>query len=357
MMMFSVSDPRALHSTPSPVTLAPAVTSGGHVKRPMNAFMVWSRGQRRQMAHDNPKMHNSEISKRLGVEWKLLSDDEKRPFIDEAKRLRSLHMTEHPDYKYRPRRRPRSLTTGFKNKDKALAVEAATAAAALSIPGLAGTQSFSHLGCFAGPYSGAYQSSIDPRFGVLMTSSLMEKVLPATSGPPPFPPPPPPPRAFLARCSGLGSTPVLDYSRGFLARWNEAQATVAAFHHARRTRELAAMAAAAAAHIANEASYFPYAAAAAAAAASFQTSPSSYVSSSTSSKLSNQYMMPCYPPSYLTTSSSPSSSSASSPCSATSPPQNLHHTIAYLPAAALLLKSDDSRYASHIAAAATNHHL
>lgn len=39
------------------------------------------------MAQDNPKMHNSEISKRLGADWKTLTEVEKRPFIDEGNYL------------------------------------------------------------------------------------------------------------------------------------------------------------------------------------------------------------------------------------------------------------------------------
>ena len=71
----------------------------------MNAFMVWSQIERRKICEIQPDMHNAEISKKLGRRWKLLNDHERQPFIDEAERLRQLHMQEYPDYKYRPRKK------------------------------------------------------------------------------------------------------------------------------------------------------------------------------------------------------------------------------------------------------------
>lgn len=93
--------------------LAPKMTSTtpttpkecGHIKRPMNAFMVWSRAQRKAISQESPRLHNSEISKILGVRWKALSDEDKAPYVEEAKKLQQQHSRDNPGYKYKPRRR------------------------------------------------------------------------------------------------------------------------------------------------------------------------------------------------------------------------------------------------------------
>ncbi len=78
-----------------------------HIKRPMNAFMVWAQAARRNLAKTHPALHNAQLSKTLGNLWHKLSEDEKIPFIEEANRLRDEHKQVHPEYKYQPKRRPK----------------------------------------------------------------------------------------------------------------------------------------------------------------------------------------------------------------------------------------------------------
>ncbi|KAJ0001373.1 hypothetical protein NQD34_006393 [Periophthalmus magnuspinnatus] len=101
---------------PMPVRGNGSMKNKPHVKRPMNAFMVWAQAARRKLADQYPHLHNAELSKTLGKLWRLLSESEKRPFVDEAERLRVQHKKDHPDYKYQPRRR-KNLKPGQSDSD------------------------------------------------------------------------------------------------------------------------------------------------------------------------------------------------------------------------------------------------
>ena len=60
------------------------------VKQTMNPFWIWARSRRRKVVQENLGMKISEISIRLGEEWNLLSEAEKRPFIEEVHRLKAV---------------------------------------------------------------------------------------------------------------------------------------------------------------------------------------------------------------------------------------------------------------------------
>ena len=79
------------------------------IKRPMNSFMAWSSLERKRLAEREPHLHGTELSKQLGEMWKAMNEEEKKPFREEAVRLKAKLLEEHPDYKYRPRRRKKDL--------------------------------------------------------------------------------------------------------------------------------------------------------------------------------------------------------------------------------------------------------
>lgn len=136
-----------------------------HIKRPMNAFMVWSKQRRKELAQEHPRMHNSELSKRLGTEWKNLSDAEKRPYIDDAKRIREQHMVDHPGYRYRPRRKPKNM---FKKVSSAYSMPNISGGASSNAAGYAAGQPLQIVTLHQQPAG----SSISPHSTGLMPSTL-----------------------------------------------------------------------------------------------------------------------------------------------------------------------------------------
>ncbi|KAI8517544.1 Transcription factor SOX-4 [Branchiostoma belcheri] len=94
------------HSKNNPMMSASA---GTHIKRPMNAFLIWSTPERRYINKLIPELKNSDVSKYLGRRWGTLTEEQKRPFFERARNLKQVHMAKYPHYRYQPREVLRQL--------------------------------------------------------------------------------------------------------------------------------------------------------------------------------------------------------------------------------------------------------
>ncbi|XP_060781814.1 transcription factor 7-like [Neoarius graeffei] len=79
----------------------------GYIKKPMNAFLVWSRVHRPILSRANPYASSAEISMQLGIEWMKLTEEQKIPYYAESWRLRLKHRQKFPDWVYKPYPRKR----------------------------------------------------------------------------------------------------------------------------------------------------------------------------------------------------------------------------------------------------------
>ena len=90
----------------------------GHIPRPRNAFILFRCDfvvQRKIPASVEPDHRN--ISRIVGRIWKAMSDEDRRPWVDEAKKEREEHKRRYPRYRYSPTSASSAVaTTALKEK-------------------------------------------------------------------------------------------------------------------------------------------------------------------------------------------------------------------------------------------------
>lgn len=79
-----------------------------HIRRPMNAFMLFSKIHRGEVHKMNPKQDNRSVSKILGEWWNDLEPENKKKFTKAAAQLKEAHFKAHPDWKWSNKERRRS---------------------------------------------------------------------------------------------------------------------------------------------------------------------------------------------------------------------------------------------------------
>ncbi|XP_071650429.1 uncharacterized protein Cic isoform X3 [Temnothorax longispinosus] len=87
------------------------------IRRPMNAFMIFSKRHRAVVHQRHPNQDNRTVSKILGEWWYALGPEEKQKYHELASEVKEAHFKAHPDWKWCSKDRRKSSTTSFKGSE------------------------------------------------------------------------------------------------------------------------------------------------------------------------------------------------------------------------------------------------
>ncbi|KAJ7149861.1 high mobility group box domain-containing protein [Mycena crocata] len=82
--------------------------TSAHIARPPNSFLCFrSQFLREQKAGARPSTTGGmkDVSRQAADVWNCMSDEERRPYIEMANRMKEEHQIAHPDYKFTPKPR------------------------------------------------------------------------------------------------------------------------------------------------------------------------------------------------------------------------------------------------------------
>ncbi|XP_061537941.1 transcription factor 7-like 1-C isoform X1 [Phycodurus eques] len=77
------------------------LTQQTYVKKPLNAFMLFSKEHRQAVKAKSASTNIAVINETLGKMWHLLPDKEKAKYYEQAEEERKLHAQQHPDWSCR----------------------------------------------------------------------------------------------------------------------------------------------------------------------------------------------------------------------------------------------------------------
>ena len=105
-------------SSTKPLQKGNSETAVSHIKRPMNAFLLYSQQYRGAFKVLYPGRDNREISTILAKHWREMKAEQKEPYKEKARELMRRTKESHPDFKYCEARKETGLVTANADGNK-----------------------------------------------------------------------------------------------------------------------------------------------------------------------------------------------------------------------------------------------